>query len=254
MYHHNSVLIVLTLLVALIITIELGFRIGKQFFNATDKSAKSQINSIQGSILGVLALLLGFTFSLSLQRYDNRSEAVVNEANAIGTAMLRADVLPDSVRSPSQKLIRDYLDLRVQAGKISLDRGEERQTVLIQSNKIQATLWKNATQATDENPGPVTVSFMQSLNEMIDAFGSRDAALNRHVPEVVLFLMFGALILTASLVGYASGVAGHRAAFAVYLLLILILVMVFIIIDLDRPRRGIVEVSQQSLVTLAESN
>ncbi len=85
-------------------------------------------------------------------------------------------------------------------------------------------------------------------------YGSRDAALNRHVPEIVLFLMFGTLILTAALVGYSSGVSKHRASFAAYVLLLLIVMMSFLVIDLDRPRRSVVEVSQKSMVDLSKSS
>ncbi|MDX1488850.1 MAG: hypothetical protein R3268_11655, partial [Acidiferrobacterales bacterium] len=88
------------------------------------------------------------------------------------------------------------------------------------------------------------------VNDAIDAFGERNAALDRHVPELVLFLLFGTFVLTASLVGYSSGIARHRATFPTYILMILITFLVFIIIDLDRPRRGLIEVSQQSLLEL----
>jgi hypothetical protein len=254
MYHHNSLLIVLILLVSLILAVEIGTRAGLRFMRATDEAAKSQLNSVQASILGVLALLLGFTFSLSLQRYDTRSEAVVNEANAIGTAMLRADLLAESVRDDSKNLLRDYLDLRLQASTISLVQDGDRDRVLRKADAAFTALWANAVAASGENPNPVTSGlFVQALNDMVDAFGSRDAALNRHVPEIVLFLMFGTLILTAGLVGYSSGVAKHRASFAAYVLLLLIVMMSFLIIDLDRPRRGIVEVSQKSLIDLSNS-
>lgn len=251
MYDHSSLFIVGVLFVSLIIAAELGFRIGRFFLRAIEKSAKSQINSFQASILGVLALLLGFTFSLSLQRYDTRSEAVINEANAIGTTMLRASLLPESVREETQNLIRRYLELRVQAGAISLDHVEERSAIVGESDRVLEMLWAGARQAASESPNPVTTGlFIQALNEQIDAFGSRDAALNRHVPEAVLFLLFGTLVLTASLVGYSSGVTGHRATFAAYILLLLIVLLVFLVIDLDRPRRGLIEVSQQSLMDL----
>lgn len=254
MYNHSSFLIVALLFIALLIATEFGFRLGQKFADTTTDATKSQINSIQVSILGVLALLLGFTFSLSLQRYDTRSQAVVAEANAIGTALLRADLLPDSVSADSHRLLRQYLELRVEAGKISLDRVADREAVLRKSNRALDMLWQSALEATDEDPSPVRAGlFVQSLNEVIDAYGSRDAALDRHVPELVLFLMFGTLLLAASLVGYGSGVSGHRATFAAYTLLALIICLVFLIIDLDRPRRGIVEVSQQSLVDLHTS-
>lgn len=251
MYNHSSILIVALLLLALIIATEIGTRLGRRFFDGTDESTKSHISSIQGSILGVLALLLGFTFSLSLQRFDTRSAAVTFEANAIGTAMLRSDLISDSVRADVQDLLREYLDLRIEAGHISLDLGAERDAVVKESERVFDLLWLKATQAAEEDPSPVKSGlFLQSLNDLIDAYGSRDAALNRHVPETVLFLMFGTLILTASLVGYASGVGGHRASFAAYTLLTLIICLVFVIIDLDRPRRGLIEVSQVSLTDL----
>lgn len=251
MYDHSSLYIVSILLISLIVGSEVGFRIGKLFHKATDEPTKNQISSIQASILGVLALLLGFTFSLALQRYDTRSEAVINEANAIGTTMLRAALLPESVREETQALIRDYLELRVQAGEISFDRIEERAAIVANSDLVLEKLWANARQAASESPNPVTTGlFIQALNEQIDAFGSRDAALARHVPEPVLFLLFGTLIMTAALVGYSSGVTGHRAAIAAYILLSLIVLLVFLVIDLDRPRRGLIEVSQQGLVDL----
>lgn len=254
MYDHNSFLIVTLLLLALLVAIEIGYRAGRKYGNVSDKPKKSQITSIQGSILGMLALLLGFTFSLSLQRYDTRSQAVINEANAIGTVALRAGLVPEALRAQTKDLVRDYLDLRIRASEISLDRPEERRAVLLQSEQVFNSLWAMAQQAGDEDPSPVRSGyFLLSLNDMIDAFGSRDAALSRHVPEIVLFLMFGTLVMTASLVGYGSGVAGHRATFAAYTLLLLIVCLVFVVIDLDRPRRGLIEVSQQSLIDLRTS-
>lgn len=147
--------------------------------------------------------------------------------------------------------MRDYLDLRVRAGAVSLDKQEERSAVLLESNRFLDLLWRHALKAAEENASPVTTGlFIQALNELIDAYGTRDAALNRHVPEAVIFLLFGTFILTTCLVGFASGVAGHRAALPTYILVALIVFLVFIVIDLDRPRRGFIEVSQQSLIDL----
>jgi hypothetical protein len=142
----------------------------------------------------------------------------------------------------------------VRAGAISLDQAEEREVVVAESSRVFAALWSNASRATAEDPNPVTTGlFVQALNDMIDAYGVRDAALARHVPEIVLFLVFGTFVLTASLVGYASGVGAHRVSFATYLLVLLITCLVFIIIDLDRPRRGLIEISQKSMLDLQTS-
>lgn len=255
MYDHSSILIVAVLFAALLLATEGGYRLGLRLSSLTVDATKSQINAIQGSLLGVLALLLGFTFSLSLQRFDSRSEAVVAEANAIGTTILRADVLPTSVRASTQELLEEYLDLRIRAGRISLDRPGERGQILVETEEVLDALWILAVRASDENPSPATTGlFVQSLNQMIDALATRDAALDRHVPEPVLLLMFLAFILTSLLVGYAAGVSGHRASFAIYILITLVTCLVFIVIDLDRPRRGLIEVSQQNLIDLQDGS
>lgn len=251
MYNHSSILIVTLLFVALVIGAELGYQIGRRFISGTDEPKKTQITAIQGSVLGVLALLLGFTFSLSLQRYDTRSASVVAEANAIGTAMLRAGLIDPRYSDRAQTLVRDYLDLRLRAVSISLDRVAERDAVLAQSDRVLQSLWAIAARLAAEDANPVRSGlFVQALNEVIDEFGNRDAALERHVPEPVLFLLFATLVLTAGLVGYSSGVTGHRVTLAAYILLVLIVLLVFMVIDLDRPRRGLIEVSQQPLVEL----
>jgi hypothetical protein len=251
MYGYGTVLIAVLLFVSLAIAIEVGYRTGRRFQVLANESTKAQINTIQASLLGILALLLGFTFSLALQRFDSRSVAIVDEANAIGTAYLRAQLLPSHLRGETQDLLLNYLDLRVQAGAIALDDPVEWEGLLVKANQHLDTLWRYARQAAEEDARPVISGlFIQALNELIDSYGRRNAALNRHVPEVVLFLLYGTFILTASLVGYASGVAGRRASFPTYILITLIVLLVFIIIDLDRPRRGMIEVSQKSLTDL----
>jgi hypothetical protein len=251
MYDINTAVIAGGLFVSLALAIEIGFRIGARFKESADEASKAQVAIIQTSLLGILALLLGFTFSLSLQRYDRRNEAVVAEANAIGTAYLRAQLLPASVRSNVQKLLRDYLEQRIQAGSITLANQTAREALLAQSTRTQSALWGYARQAADDDPSPVKSGlFIQSLNDLIDNFGNRDAVLNRHVPEVVLMLLFGTFLMAGVIVGYASGIAGHRASFVTYIMVSLIVVLVFIILDLDRPRRGLIEVDHKSLFDL----
>jgi hypothetical protein len=97
-------------------------------------------------------------------------------------------------------------------------------------------------QASNTTDTPATVNlYLQSLNAMIDSNAKRDAALDRHVPELVLFSLYGTFILTGSSLGYAAGVAGSRVSKGNYILVSLVVVLVFIIIDLDRPRRGLIE-------------
>jgi uncharacterized membrane protein (Fun14 family) len=92
--------------------------------------------------------------------------------------------------------------------------------------------------------------FIQSLNETIDSYGRRDAALSRHVPEIIFFLLFATFVLTGGVIGYAAGAAGHRPSLASYILVVVIVILVFIIIDLDRPRRGVIRIDQSSMIHL----
>ena len=251
MYDKNSFLIAAILFVSMVAIIEMGSWLGIRRASSTAKSVKKQLNGLQGSLLAILALLLGFTFSQSLQRYDSRSAAVVDEANAIGTTFLRLDLLPAEQHEASVELMREYIETRIQAGAISMDQQEERQQVIDRSVTLQSELWRIGAGAAQTTDRPATVNlYLQSLNDLIDANASRNAALGRHVPELVLFLLYGTFLLTGSLVGYASGVSGTRASRGTYVLVSLIVVLVFIIIDLDRPRRGLIEVNQSSLVDL----
>jgi hypothetical protein len=254
MYNINSGLIAFVLFASMVGLIELGFRLGQRKNHTATADSKTHINTIQSAILGILALILGFTFSLSLQRFDSRSEAVAAEANAIGTTYLRAQLLPAPVRADARATLRNYIDLRVQEGKVSLGNTAARQKLLAQAEAGQTALWAYATKAAELDPNPVhTGLFIQSLNDLIDNFGLREAALYRHVPEAVLWLLFLTFLLAGAVVGFSAGVASHRPAFATYLMVLLMTVLVFIILDLDHPRRGFVEVSQKSMLDLQSS-
>jgi uncharacterized membrane protein (Fun14 family) len=248
MYDINTLAIAGILFVSMAVAIEAGYRLGRQPRVAADDSFKAHVNGIAASLVGILALLLGFTFSLSLQRFDQRSGAVVDEANAIGTAYLRSQLLPAPFRGDVQKSLRSYVALRVQASSVTLASEAERERLLAQAKQTQRALWAYALQAAEQNPNPVTSGlFIQALNELIDSLSRREAALTRHVPEVVLLLLYGTFLMAGAIVGYAAGVAGHRASFVTYIMVALIVVLVFVILDLDRPRRGLIEVSQESL-------
>lgn len=254
LYDLNSLFIAVILFFSMVVAIEAGHRIGRINHPTSREPTRAQVNAVQASLLGVLGLLLGFTFSLALQRFDSRSEAVVDEANAIGTAYLRAQLLPASVGGEVRSLLQRYADLRVRASEIALNDESAQQALLAEANQVLGALWQQARRAVREDDRPVTTGlFIQSLNEAIDSFGRRDAELSRHVPELILFLLFGTFVLTGLVVGYASGISDHRPPFVTYLLVLLIVVLTFAIIDLDRPRRGLVRVDQTSLTRLKAS-
>lgn len=253
LYSLGSGVIAAALLATLLLALEGGSRLGLRRHGRLSATYVSHVNALQASLLGILALLLGFTFSLALQRFDARSAAVVDEANAIGTSTLRARLLPSPLRGRAEDLLRDYVELRIAAGAVPLSAAARRDELIAAAAACQAELWEVAAEALRETATPLSASlFAQSVNELIDAFGSRDAALHRHVPEEVLLLLYLTFIMTGAIVGYAAGAGGHRPSLATYGMVVLIVVLVFIILDLDRPRRGFIQVSQRSLLELRQ--
>ncbi|MGB5445632.1 MAG: hypothetical protein WBM99_09010, partial [Psychromonas sp.] len=205
LYGFSSIAIAVTLFVAIILCNEFGFRIGRFVQARTDSEVKTLTGSIQASILGLLALLLGFTFSMSMQRYDNRSMALIDEANAIGTAVLRVQLLPEDYRKVANKLFQEYVNLRVSIGKLDLTKQEDRTHYNKRITDLQSELWSLAISATNDDPRPVTTgAFVKSLNDVIDSQGRRNALLQMHVPEVVLILLFIVFISSGGIMGYSA--------------------------------------------------
>lgn len=232
---------------------EIGFRSSRRKQVRTAE-AITQANAVLAAMLGLLALLLAFTFSAALQRYENRSQTVVAEANAIGTTYLRAQLLPRGVQDEVQALLRRYLDVRIQEGRVDATEPALHESLLHQAKLMEAQLWSHAVRATELDKSVVTSGlFIQSLNELIDTSATRDAALNRQIPEIVLLLMLATIVLTTATLGYASGIAGHRVTLAAFVLVILIALVVYLIIDLDRPRRGAIQVSHESMLSLQQT-
>jgi hypothetical protein len=255
MYDQNSILIVAILFIAILLAYEIGFRIGKRLQEKTDAEIKSQTNAVQAGVLGLLALLLGFTFNMALQRFDSRSEAVIHEANTIGTALLRTKLLPQPYDSLNYNLFKQYIDLRIDISNVDLTLMEERQLINQKTDKVQDEIWNNAVLAAEKDPRPVTTGyFLTSLNDVIDARGKRSAILQRHVPEVILFLLFSVFIIAGLLMGYSSGLGLKRNYSPMIALTFLIVLVIFIIIDLDRPKRGVIKVKQDSLIELKIDN
>lgn len=251
MYGIDAMWIAAALLVALLLAIDGGFRLGRRRERAESAPAKAHLNAIQASMLGILALLLGFTFSSALERFEARSQAVVAEANAIGTAWQRAGLLPAAHQREARAALRDYLDTRIVANGLATDHYEGIDAMRVRTSAAQARLWEAALRAAAADPHPVTTGlYAESINAVVDAYVLRNAALDRHVPEVVLFLLMATFLMVGLVIGFAMGVAGVRHSLASHLMVALIAFLVFIILDLDRPRRGMVLVDQGSLIAL----
>ena len=226
---------------------EIGWRLG---IRTKGHDASGNISALEQSLLGFLALIIGFIFLMALMRFEARREAVLNEANAIGTTALRARLLPAPHREESLKLLREYAQIRIiPAGKTFA----ELPILIDRSNQIHEALWQQvkALSVKDNNMVP-TGLFIVALNEMIDNHGKRLAALQNFIPHVVLLMLSGIAAVACGFAGYASGLDPLRTRLPVFITAFLVCSVIFVVLDLDRPNAGFIVISQQPMIdTLA---
>jgi hypothetical protein len=237
--------------VLLVVSTEVGFRLGNKK-NGED-SDQSQISTLESAVLGLLALLLAFTFSMALSRYDARKQLVLAEANAIGTASLRAQLLPPPYDKEIANLLRQYVDVRLEFYGADLDESGLREAGE-KTERLHQQIWSYAISlsARDERAGSIRL-FIESINEVIDLHEERLTALRDHVPETVFLTLYLVAAVGLGFVGYARGFSGRRHFLVTLILAILISTVITLIADLDRPRRGLIKVSQQSMLDLRQS-
>jgi len=245
----NQWMVFLTTTVLLVSLAEAGFRSGFRLFVTRDEQRKSQIGTIQGAILGMLALLLGFTFSMAVGRYENRRDLVLQEANSIGTTFLRASLLPAEHKIQVENLLRRYVDTRLDFFAAGRDDSHVLKAES-ESARLQRELWSHAVVATREVPTAITATFITSLNETIDLDESRLTAFRSRVPAAVWPLLLVVAGVGCYATGYGAGASGARTVFSNLMLPLLLAFVVTIIADFDHPRHGLISISQQPMLDL----
>jgi hypothetical protein len=170
------------------------------------------VSTLEAAVLGLLALMIGFTFAMALSRFDARHDAVVNEANAIGTTALRARLLPAPHNQESIKLLQEYVRIRLDITQ-RMPSTDELNAAIARSNGIQEALWQQAKIVAAKDKGMVpTGLFIQTLNEMIDNQGKRLDAFRNRVPNIVLLALYGVAVIAGAFAGYANGLEAARSA------------------------------------------
>jgi hypothetical protein len=236
-----------------LVSLEAGYRLGERRLAASDDREKSHTSALQGATLGLLALLLGFTFAMAVTRYDNRKAVVLEQANAIGTAELRSRLLPAAQAEAAAKLFREYVETWLAHKAAGTDAAAIAATES-RAGDIETKLWDLARAATAADPHSIPAGlFATAMNDVIDLHEKRRRSLEDRVPEVVFILLFAVSAFALGQIAYSSGLSGHRHPVANVLFAGIIALVLIIIMDIDRPRRGLIQVSQDSLLRLQES-
>lgn len=249
-YRTDEIVLFFLAVAAFLTVIEVCFRLGRRHPLRSHDATKSHMGALQAALLLLLALLLGFNFAQAASRFDARKTLIQEEVNSIRTTWLRVQLLPAPYRAEFSDLLEQYVSARIdfmQAG--SDDSMLEKANV--EAWGIERQLWTrtNAMVAQDSGGAPTSL-FIQSLNDMINVNEKRHAALDNHVPEPVIHLLFTVALGALGFIGYGYGLTGQRRHASTAIFAILIAMVLTTILDLDRPRSGIIRVGEESMLRL----
>jgi len=231
----------------------IGFRLGRWQSARRDDGATAHLGVLQSAVLGLLGLLFGFSLSMAVSRFETRKGLVLEESNDLGTLWLRSRFLQSSDQDEVTRLLREYVAVRIDFHDAGLEQARLA-AAFSQGEAIQKKLWALATRVAGEDSKSVPLGlFVQALNSVIDDHEKRRVALDNHVPDVVVFLLFSTSVIALGFVAYGSGLEGRRRFWTTAIVAILLSLVLTIILDIDRPRRGLVQVNQDSMLRLRDS-
>ena len=223
----------------ILLFIEVGHWLGTRFAREQAGSSLAVFSTIETAIYALLGLMVAFTFSGAASRFDTRRTLTVDEANAIGTAYLRLDVLPVTSQPPLRDKFRRYTEARIAVYRVLPDV-EASKANAARASALQTEIWADAVTALKETPTSY-VLVLSSLNTMFDIATTRSVILNTHIPPIVLATLATLTLVCSLLIGYGLprdrmvGTLVHTVAFA-----LVVTVTMYVIFDLDHPRVGLI--------------
>jgi len=234
------------MLVAQWLAVHAGRRLGDWARTMSDGERKD-FDVIQAATLTLLGLILGFTFSMAVTRYDQRKNYEEAEANAIGTEFVRADLMPAEHAARVRDLLKHYLDRRIAFYLAADSRHLGR--INDETTKTQAELWSSILPATKAQPDPILALVVSGMNDVLNSQGYTQAAWWNRIP-IAAWAMMGLIAVAANvMVGYSA----RRRRLALFVLPIVVATASLLIADIDSPRGGLIHVPPQNLQALSQT-
>jgi hypothetical protein len=215
-----------------------------------EEEARHDLDMIVAAVLTLLGLIIGFSFSMATNRYDLRKSYEEAEANAIGTEYVRADLLPATEASRTRALLKEYLDQRI----LFYESRDERQLQQInaRTGQLQSELWSTVQISASARPTPVAALAVAGMNDVLNSQGYTQAAWWNRIPFGTWLLMGAVAIIANFLLGYGT-LSKDEGIVRLLALPLVLCIAFFLIADIDSPRRGIIFVRPQNLLSLAHS-
>lgn len=239
------------LFVVSLVVLSLCARIGavlRTKFGPLQDDDRNDFGVVMGGTLTLLGLLIGFSFSMAMSRYDQRWNYEEEEANAIGTEYIRADLLPPPNAAAVHELLKKYLDQRI----LFYQTRDEGQLARINADtsRLQAELWTQVRSAAAAQPTPLVSLAASGMNDVLNTQGYTQAAWWNRIPRAAWVLMAAIAIYCELLVGYA---ARRKSWFALFVLPLAVSISLLLIADIDTPQGGLIRVHPQNLQSLSQS-
>jgi hypothetical protein len=250
----ESTLFALGLLGGMLVVGEIGRHLGVRRRARLMEGGAAGIGAVEAAVFALLGLLIAFTFQGAATRFDARRDLIVQEANNIGTAWLRIDILPAEAQPAMRELFRQYLDSRLETYRQISDPVAAR-AELARTTQIQNEIWKLAIASQKDGVQGVGVILLPALNSMFDIVTTRTMATQTH-PPLIVFIMLALLAFAAAFLA-GHGMSGSKARSWIHSVgfALVLTVVVYVIMDMEFPRLGLVRVDSfdQVLVDLRQS-
>jgi hypothetical protein len=215
-----------------------------------DQEVCRDLELILASTLTLLGLIIGFSFSMAINRYDQRKNYEEGEANAIGTEYLRADVLSAADATRVRTLLRDYLDQRI----LFYQTRDQRQLLQVnaRTDQLEAELWSAVRVPATAQQTPVLALVLSGMNDVLNSQGYTQAAWLDRLPSEAWILMAIIAICCNIMIGYGSRRAGAKG-FLFLVMPLILSISFFLIAEIDSPSSGIIRVQPENLTSLSRS-
>jgi hypothetical protein len=244
-----SFLVLTISLVVLWLSVQIGVFFRKRR-RILEENEREDFGIIMAAILTLLGLIIGFSFSMAISRYNQRKNLEETEANAIGTEYVRADFLPNADAGRVRVLLRNYLDQRVLIYKTRDDR--QLREIDAATNQLETDLWSAVWAPAAAKPTPLVTIAVTGVNDVLNSRGYTQAAWWNRIPNAAWGLMVVIAICCNLLIGYGAG-KGHAKRSLLLVLPLVVSISFSLIADIDSPPGGIIRVSGQNLTSLSQS-
>jgi ABC-type glycerol-3-phosphate transport system permease component len=248
-------IVAVCLLAMMLVSMNIGYRIGHRRKSSDPQTSIEVIGTVDAAVFGLLGLILAFTFSGASDRLVLRRAQIVQEANAIGTAYLRIDVLAQSDQPAIRELFRSYLERRIEVFDKFTDRAASN-AALEKAEQLQRNIWSRSVASCRADPKPdACLLMLPALNEMIDITTTRNMATRTHAPSVILMLLILLALAAGMLSGYAMSRQPTRSIMHMLLFSLVVSASVYVVLDLEYPRAGVINLRSmdQALYQLRET-